>query len=53
MTMHSKRPKKSSVPMRKGHKRGPKPQMLKIEAKWEDAVTKSFRKKKPSGGWPK
>jgi hypothetical protein len=44
---------KLKVPMRKASRRGPKPQMLKIEGNWEDAVTKSFRKKKPLGGWPK
>jgi len=34
-------------------KRGPKPQRLKIKGNWEQAVTKSFQKKKPLGGWPK
>jgi hypothetical protein len=32
---------------------GPKPQVLKINENWEDAITKSFRKKKPPHGWPK
>jgi hypothetical protein len=32
---------------------GPKPQVLKIKGNWERAVTKSFKKKKPLGGWPK
>lgn len=32
---------------------GPKPDLYKIEGNWEDAVKKSFQKKKPSGGWPK
>jgi hypothetical protein len=35
-------------------KRGPKPELLKIEGmKWGDAVKKSFQKKKPATGWPK
>ena len=34
-------------------KTGPKPQVLKLEGNWEDAVTKALRKKKPPGGWPK
>jgi hypothetical protein len=33
--------------------RGPKPETLKIEGKWQDAVKKSLSKKKPSEGWPK
>lgn len=37
----------------KGRKRGPKPQVLKIEGNWEDAVRKSFHKRKPPEGWPK
>lgn len=34
-------------------KRGPKPDTLKIEGNWQDAVKKSLEKKKPVGGWPK
>lgn len=34
-------------------KRGPKPDLYKIDGNWEDAVKKSFQKKKPAGGWPK
>lgn len=33
--------------------RGPKPETLKIEGKWQDAVKKSLSKKKPAEGWPK
>lgn len=32
---------------------GPKPDTLKIEGKWQDAVKKSLSKKKPAEGWPK
>jgi hypothetical protein len=32
---------------------GPKPEVLKIEGDWKDAIKKSFQKKRPVGGWPK
>lgn len=32
---------------------GPKPDLLKIEGDWEEAVKKSLEKKKPEDGWPK
>ena len=32
---------------------GPKPNILKIEGDWQDAVKKSLGKKMPAGGWPK
>ena len=32
---------------------GPKPDTLKIEGKWQDAVKKSLTKKKPADGWSK
>ena len=44
-----KTPKKSA----KKATRGPKPDTLKIEGKWQDAVRKSLSKKKPAEGWPK
>jgi len=31
---------------------GPKPDMLKIEGDWRDAVKQSLKKKKPAQGWP-
>ena len=34
-------------------KRGPQPETLKIEGKWEDAVKQSLGKKKPADGQPK
>jgi hypothetical protein len=37
----------------KGATTGPKPDTLKIEGKWQDAVKKSLTKKKPVQGWPK
>ena len=34
-------------------KRGPHPENLKIHGSWENAVKRSFTKKKPPEGWPK
>jgi len=44
---------KNKLSSRPSAKPGPKPQMLKIKGNWEQAVTKSFKKKKPPEGWPK
>ncbi len=38
---------------KKPAKAGPKPDTLKIEGNWKDAVKKSLSKKKPTEGWPK
>jgi hypothetical protein len=38
---------------KKKFKTGPKPEVLKIEGNWKDAVSKSLLKKKPPEGWPK
>ena len=32
---------------------GPKPDRLKIEGEWEDAIDKAIDKKRPEKGWPK
>lgn len=42
-------PKKMPAPK----KRGPQPDLLKIEGDWTKAVKKSLAKKKPAAGWPK
>jgi hypothetical protein len=34
-------------------KPGPKPQYLKIQGDWQDAVKQAIQKKKPVNGWPK
>jgi len=34
-------------------KRGPKPDTLKIEGDWKEAIQKALRKKYPDAGWPK
>jgi hypothetical protein len=44
--MAKKKPTKKAKP-------GPKPDTLKIEGNWQDAMRKSLAKKKPVGGWPK
>jgi hypothetical protein len=46
----TKRKKRKST--KRGATPGPKPDTLKIEGKWQDAVKKSFTKKKPISGWP-
>jgi hypothetical protein len=38
---------------KKPAKTGPKPDTLKIEGKWREAIKKSLSKKKPPDGWPK
>jgi hypothetical protein len=32
---------------------GPKPEVLKINVNWRDAIKKSLEVKKPADGWPK
>ena len=45
--MKKKAKKKSSMTP------GPKPDVLKLNGNWKDAVKKSLQKKKPAEGWPK
>ena len=44
---------KRARPKRAASKRGPKPDVLKIEGDWQEAVKRSLQKKKPPEGWPK
>lgn len=37
----------------KKNRRGPKPERVKIDEDWEDAIDKALRKEKPPEGWPK
>lgn len=32
--------------------RGPKPDSVKIDMDWQDAIGKALKKPKPEGGWP-
>jgi len=34
-------------------RKGPAPEVLKIEGNWKDAMRKLISKKRPVGGWPK
>jgi hypothetical protein len=45
--------RKPGVAVRKGAKRGPKEDRLKIEGAWKDAMRQSLQKRKPAEGWPK
>jgi hypothetical protein len=45
-------PKETKAP-KQSITRGPKPEVLTIPGKWEDAVKTSLSKKKPVNGWPK
>jgi hypothetical protein len=44
---------KATMPARPKASPGPKPDVLKIKGKWQDAVKQSLQKKKPAEGWPK
>jgi hypothetical protein len=44
---------KPKVPEKPAQTPGPKPEILKIDGNWQDAVKKSLSKKKPANGWPK
>jgi hypothetical protein len=45
--------KRRETKARATSKPGPKPETLKIDGNWQDAVRRSFQVKKPKGGWPK
>jgi len=46
--------KKKPIPAKPASvKPGPKPEILKVDGNWQDAMKKSLTKKKPAGGWPK
>jgi len=40
-------------PSRPQSRPGPKPDVLKLKGRWQDAVKQSLQKKKPAEGWPK
>lgn len=35
-----------------GQKTGPKPDRVKIDTDWKDAVGKALKKERPKDGWP-
>lgn len=37
---------------KKFHKPGPKPERVKIDENWEDAVKRALEKERPTEGWP-
>ena len=36
----------------KKHKTGPKPERIKLDGNWRDAMEKVLKKKRPAEGWP-
>jgi hypothetical protein len=46
-------PMKRAAKAATSKKRGPKEERLKINGNWQEAIKKSFLKKKPKDGWPK
>jgi len=50
--MPDMRPAKDRKKKPPGQKRGPKEERLAINGTWQDAIKKSFLKKKPKEGWP-
>ena len=47
-----KKPKKNTGKKKPGAKRGPKPDVLKLEGDWRELMKQSLEKKKPKDGWP-
>jgi len=43
---------KTSGKKKSGAKRGPKPDVLKLEGDWRELMKQSLAKKKPKDGWP-
>jgi hypothetical protein len=52
-TKHPRPRKPSTRKSNDVNPRGPKPDVLTIDGDWQEAIKKSFQKKKPAGGWPK
>jgi hypothetical protein len=51
--MKKTKQKKRKSTKKVGATPGPKPDTLKIEGNWKDAVKKSLTTKRPADGWPK
>ena len=43
---------KTKATKKKAAKRGPKPDVLKLEGDWRELMKQSLQKKKPKEGWP-
>lgn len=41
------------MPKQKQKKRGPKPESLRVEGDWRDAMGKALKKRRPKAGWPR
>jgi hypothetical protein len=48
----AKKASKRTSAAKVGARRGPKPDTLKIEGDWKEAMRRSLQKKKPPEGWP-
>ena len=44
--------KKSTGKKKLGVRRGPKPDLLKLDGDWRELMKQSLQKKKPKDGWP-
>jgi len=44
--------KRKKAAKKKGAKRGPKADVLKLDGDWRELMKKSLQKKKPKDGWP-
>jgi hypothetical protein len=51
--VETKKVVKRTPAARSGARPGPKPDVLKIRGRWQDAVKQSLQKKKPAEGWPR
>jgi len=45
--------KHNKISRKKKQTPGPKPEVVKINGNWRDAVKRSLEKKKPANGWPR
>lgn len=54
MSVKKRKHKPKSTPTTVRENRpGPKPEVLKIDMDWQDAIKLAMQKKKPPDGWPK
>ncbi|HEV3279887.1 MAG TPA: hypothetical protein VG860_24080 [Terriglobia bacterium] len=53
MQKHETQPERPKPATVKRQRPGPKPEVLKIDMDWQEAVKLAMKKKKPPEGWPK